>query len=69
MSKICCSARQKLDEDLNELDRQIKLQAGEITVTEDQRPAQAYMNTPMVMLFLFTNMFCGRNRLKYVFSK
>ncbi|XP_067656588.1 vacuolar protein sorting-associated protein 51 homolog [Haliotis asinina] len=43
-------ARQKIDEDLNELNRQIKLQAGETTPSDDQRPAQAYLNTPMDVL-------------------
>ncbi|XP_055955963.1 vacuolar protein sorting-associated protein 51 homolog [Patella vulgata] len=43
-------ARQKIDEDLDILDRQIKLQAGEITTTESDRPAQAYLNTPMDIL-------------------
>ena len=49
-SVIFRSARQKLDVDLEELDRQIRLQQGEIVHRENDRPAQAYLNTPMVIL-------------------
>ena len=48
----CYSARQKLDEDLIQLDRQLKLQAGEEVPKSpmaDERPADAYM-APMVSL-------------------
>ncbi|KAK6174364.1 hypothetical protein SNE40_017657 [Patella caerulea] len=48
-------ARQKIDEDLDILDKQIKLQAGEITTTESDRPAQAYLNTPMDILEFVDN--------------
>ena len=50
-SVIFLSARQKLDVDLEELDRQIRLQQGEIVHRENDRPAQAYLNTPMVVIF------------------
>lgn len=42
------SARHKLDEDLGELQRQIKLYSGELIPDEEQRPAQAYLNSGMV---------------------
>ena len=45
------SARQKLDLDLSELDRQIKLQQGQKVSKEFERPAQAYLDTPMVGIF------------------
>ncbi|ESP00450.1 hypothetical protein LOTGIDRAFT_173187 [Lottia gigantea] len=48
-------ARQKIDEDLNVLDHQIKLQAGEITATDLERPSQAYLNTPMDILEFVDN--------------
>ncbi|KAK3590122.1 hypothetical protein CHS0354_041171 [Potamilus streckersoni] len=43
-------ACQKLNMDLAELDRQIKLQMGEQVTLESQRPSQAYLNTPMDIL-------------------
>ncbi|KAK7469788.1 hypothetical protein BaRGS_00036215 [Batillaria attramentaria] len=43
-------ARQKIDEDLQELDRQIKLQSGEALPAEEERPAKAYMTTAMDVL-------------------
>ena len=42
------SARQKIDEDLQDLDRQIKLQAGEPLPVSEDRPAKAFMTTAMV---------------------
>ena len=50
------SARQKIDEDLLELERQLRLQAGEeVEPTETDRPADAYLNTPMVSLIDLLN--------------
>ncbi|BFY98177.1 hypothetical protein BsWGS_01215 [Bradybaena similaris] len=43
-------ARHKLDEDLGELQRQIKLYSGELIPDEEQRPAQAYLNSGMDVL-------------------
>lgn len=42
------SARQKIDEDLHELKRQIKLQSGQTLPVDEERTAKVYMNTPMV---------------------
>ena len=42
------SARQKIDEDLQDLERQIKLQSGEPVPASEDRPAKAFMNTAMV---------------------
>ena len=42
------SAKQKLDEDLEEMKTQIKLYSGEPTPGQEQRPSHAYMNTGMV---------------------
>ncbi|XP_029645365.2 vacuolar protein sorting-associated protein 51 homolog [Octopus sinensis] len=44
-------ARQKIDEDLAELERQIQLQSGVIPLIEEvERPAQAYMMAPIDVL-------------------
>ncbi|KAI8789689.1 vacuolar protein sorting-associated protein 51 [Biomphalaria glabrata] len=43
-------ARHKLDEDLEELDRQIKLYIGETTPGTEQRPSQAYVTSGMDVL-------------------
>ena len=45
------SARQKIDEDLQLLDRQIRLQSGEEVRIEGETPAQSYLATPMVNIF------------------
>lgn len=42
------SARQKIEEDLLLLDRQIRLQLGETIKDEGESPAEAYLATPMV---------------------
>lgn len=42
------SARQKIEEDLSVLDRQIRLQLGETIKDEVESPAEAYLATPMV---------------------
>ncbi|XP_052828985.1 vacuolar protein sorting-associated protein 51 homolog [Octopus bimaculoides] len=45
------SARQKIDEDLAELEKQIQLQSGVIPLIEEvERPAQAYMMAPIDVL-------------------
>jgi hypothetical protein len=44
-------ARQKIDEDLQLLDRQIRLQSGEEVRIEGETPAQSYLATPMVHIF------------------
>ncbi|CAG2186821.1 ANG2 [Mytilus edulis] len=43
-------ARQKIDEDLQLLDRQIRLQSGEEIKSEGETAAQAYLATPMDVL-------------------
>ena len=56
------SARQKIDEDLAFLDRQLRLQAGEEVEddaeTETSRPAQALLGTPMVSHVTFDRDIC-----------
>lgn len=44
------SARQKIEEDLSVLDRQIRLQMGEDIKDEAESLAEAYLATPMVSL-------------------
>lgn len=44
------SARQKIEEDLSVLDRQIRLQMGEDIKDEVESLAEAYLATPMVSL-------------------
>lgn len=44
------SARQKIEEDLSILDRQIRLQMGEDIKDEAESLAEAYLATPMVSL-------------------
>ena len=56
----CFSAREKLDEDLCTLERQIRLQAGEEVTDTEERPAEVYLKTPMVCDWVLTrNSFCS----------